>query len=322
MTTTVPLARREFLQASAGLLAAGLLPAATTPASFTIGLIADPHHGLAPDAQKRLDAFMAEVARRKPDFIMQLGDFCHPPRAVKTASGFLKAWSAYRGPRFHVLGNHDLDLARSKREILDAWGAKEGFYSFDHGGMHFAVLDCNFVKGEKGKYLDWSRGRRYEGYVSPEQLDWLKADLAKTKSPTVILSHQGFGPKSEGGVVPNGADVRKVIADANSGPGGKKVVLCLHGHNHLDAARIVGGVHYVEINSASYLWVGEKYGRMAPYTEPLFAFLTLSPAGMIELKGKPGAFSKPTPEDRGLPDAKKFHACISDRKLRFVPPGK
>ncbi len=46
-----------------------------------IGLITDPHHGLAPDADKRLDAFMEAVADRKPDFVMQMGDFCHPPRA-------------------------------------------------------------------------------------------------------------------------------------------------------------------------------------------------------------------------------------------------
>lgn len=314
--------RRGFLRGAAGLAVAGTAAAAPTPPRpvTTIGLIADPHHGLAPDAATRLDAFMAAVDRRKPDFIMQLGDFCHPPRAVPGAAAFLKAFAGFRGPRYHVLGNHDLDLARNKREVLDAWGVREAFYSFDHGGFHFAVLDCNFVKGSGSTYADWSPGRRYENRIHPDQLDWLKADLAKTALPTVVVSHQGFGPKDAGGVVPNGDEVRTAIAAANRGARDGKVVLCLHGHNHLDGAAVVDGVHYLQLNSASYLWVGEEYGRMAPYSDPLFAFLTLDPAGTIRLAGRAGTFRKPTPADRGYPNADRVTASIADRVLRFDPP--
>jgi hypothetical protein len=197
---------------------------------------------------------------------------------------------------------------------------KEAFYSFDHGGFHFVALDCNFVKKSRGQFVDWSPGDRDEGQVHPDQIDWMKADLAKTKLPTVIVFHQGFGPKGEGGVVPNGDEVRKAIDAANSGPGGKKVVLCLHGHNHCDAARIISGVHYVEINSASYFWAGEKYGGMAPYRDPLFAFLTLEPRGTIRLTGRASLFQRPTLAERGYPDAEKMSASITDRKLRFDPP--
>ena len=320
-------ARAAFLGMGASLLTrpesvATALPIAPPPRPVTtIGLIADPHHGLAPDAAARLDTFMAAVADRKPDLVMQLGDFCHPPRAVKAAADFLRAFEGFRGPKYHVLGNHDLDLARSKREILDAWGVREAFYSFDHGGFHFAVLDCNFVKDAGGAYADWTPGRRYENRVHPDQLDWLKADLEKTALPTVVVSHQGFGPKDSGGVVPNGDDVRAVIAAARRGGKGGRVVLCLHGHNHLDGATVVEGVHYLQLNSASYLWVGEEYGRMAPYSEPLFAFLTLDPAGTIRLTGRAGAFRKPSPADRGYPNADKVTASIADRVLRFDPSG-
>jgi hypothetical protein len=115
--------------------------------------------------------------------------------------------------------------------------------------------------------------------------------------------------------------VRRVIAAANKAATGGKVVLCLHGHNHHDGATVVDGVHYVQINSASYLWVGEQFGRMAPYSDPLFAFLTLDPAGTIRLAGRESTFRTPTPTERKFPDADKVVASIADRTLRFQPPG-
>jgi hypothetical protein len=121
-------------------------------------------------------------------------------------------------------------------------------------------------------------------------------------------------------VVPNGDEVRTIIAAANKRNKGGKVILCMHGHNHLDGATVVDGVHYVQINSASYLWVGEQYGRMAPYTDPLFAFLELDPAGVIRLTGRNSTFRKPTPADRGYPNANSVTASIASRELRFTPP--
>jgi hypothetical protein len=317
-----PCNRRAFLSVAAGLAVAGTARAGQPDLrpTCTIGLIADPHHGLAPDAAARLDAFMAAVHDRKPDLLLQMGDFCHPPRAVQSAAAFLRAFEAFRGPRYHVVGNHDLDLARSKREILDVWGAEKSFYSFDHGGFHFAVLDCNFVRNSNGKDVDWSQQHRYEGRVSADQVDWLKGDLDRTSLPTVIVSHQGFGPKSAGGVVPNGEEIRAVIAAANKRQKGAKVVLCMHGHNHMDGATTVDGVHYLQINSASYLWVGEQFGRMAPYTDPLFAFMELDRAGSIRLVGRTSTFRKPTPAERGYPDASTVTASIASRELRFTPP--
>ena len=97
------------------------------------------------------------------------------------------------------------------------------------------------------------------------------------------------------------------------------MILCLHGHNHMDGATVVDGVHYVQLNSASYLWVGEKYGRMAPYTDPLFAFLTLDPAGTITIRGRTSTFRRPTPAERGYPDAHRVTAGIADRDLCITP---
>ncbi|HAA77829.1 TPA: hypothetical protein DCE37_22205, partial [Candidatus Latescibacteria bacterium] len=47
----------------------------------------------------------------KPDFILQLGDFCTPiPQNLE----FLTIWNRFSGPRYHVIGNHDMDGDREK----------------------------------------------------------------------------------------------------------------------------------------------------------------------------------------------------------------
>jgi hypothetical protein len=320
MSSFESLNRREFLSAAVAVAAAGTARAMSPPPRpiCTVGLIADPHHGLAPDAEARLDAFMAAVEQRKPDLLIQMGDFCHPPRRVASATSFLRKFEQFRGPRYHVVGNHDLDMAKTKREILDVWGAERSFYSFDQNGFHYVVLDCNFVRAGNGKFQDWAPNRPYEGRISGEQFEWMKSDLKGNRLPTVVISHQGFGPKLAGGVVPNGAEVRAIIAENNKREGSGKVILCMHGHNHLDGASVVEGVHYLQINSASYLWVGEQYGRMAPYADPLFAFLELDPAGTIRLTGKGSTFVKPTPVERGYPNSAVL-ASIASRELPFTP---
>ena len=45
------------------------------------------------------------------------------------------------------------------------------------------------------------------------------------------------------------------------------------GHTHIDQVYKENGILYWHVNSASYYWVGERFGRTCPYSEPLFARL-------------------------------------------------
>lgn len=58
------------------------------------------------------------------------------------------------------------------------------YYSFDHKGWHFIVLD-DIYRGEGGSYI---------GYIDDKQIDWLKQDLEKTdkKTPVVLSVHIPF----------------------------------------------------------------------------------------------------------------------------------
>lgn len=74
-------------------------------------------------------------------------------------------------PFFQALGNHDMDYNKGGDEVSDntfesIYGPT--YYSFNRGKAHYVVLD-------DVRYL--GKDRTYDGYISQQQLDWLKKDL-------------------------------------------------------------------------------------------------------------------------------------------------
>lgn len=247
---------------------------------------------------------------RAPDFIVQMGDFHHP---VPEAEGFRKLWSGYRGRRYGVLGNHDMDLG-SKRQILDLWELRERFYAFDAGFLRFVVLDANHMKAD-GKLIPYEKGNWYRAgisasWIDPEQIEWLRGELEATKRPVVVLCHQELDECLGGGGVPNRSQLRKLFAESG------RVAACLVGHSHVDVDETREGVFYWRVNSASYAWVGEAYGRMAHYDRPLFAFVSIWPDGRMEIEGRRGVFDGDSPFTRGVPNFERFSASIRSRSER------
>ncbi|MFG0313701.1 MAG: metallophosphoesterase family protein, partial [Phycisphaerales bacterium] len=233
------------------------------------GVIADLHHGFAPDALSRLEAFVAAVrARDEQDFVIQLGDFCY---AKDSSAECVAAYDRIELPRHHVLGNHDMDVG-SKQDVMGAWGMKERHDSFDVGGVHFVVLDLNTlnVDGERVPYDDsiFYVDASLRAWADEDQLAWLKDDLEKTTRPTVVFSHQPLGIGDEA-LPAQQVEVLDVLrASREHGPG---VAACLSGHLHVDRHEVVDGMACVSVNSASYFW----RGGMRPYVDPLFAFVTI-----------------------------------------------
>ena len=290
--------------------------------TLTMGIIADLHHGLEPTATRRLEAFMVEVQRQSPDCILQLGDFNY---GKKDSNECMDLWNAFNGPKYHVLGNHDMD-AFSKQHMLDFWSMKDRFYSFDAGGYRFVVLDRNNLFAD-GKFLPYDSANFYvdanrRGFADQQQLDWLKSDLANSKLPTVVFAHQGLGMQNDPQKV-RAADraIESVFSEANSN-GEIKVVACFCGHHHIDRYNFKDSIHYVWINSASYYWVGAEYGRMAPYRDPLYCFARFFADGQIEIDGRRTDWVDPSPAKRKYPIAGSLTPFISDRSLELGRPGR
>ena len=298
----------------------------TKPVTFAI--VSDIHQDIAHDAEERLSTFLHAAEENQVDFIIELGDFCMPKEENKP---FLKLWQDYPGEKHMVFGNHDMDNC-SKEEFIRFTGMQSPYYSFDKGDFHFIVLDPNNIyDGEK--YLPYDKGNYYKAekisLVDPEQMEWLKQDLQATDKRCIIFSHQSFECSSE-----NREDIRKIFEEENRRAGYKKVAVAFSGHDHTNYMKEINGIAYIQINSASNQWVGEKYAcperfsdeinqkRPAlkytlPYKDALYGIVTLTDNGM-NLKGVKSEFIAPGPEELGITDrSQPLVPWIEDLQLTF-----
>lgn len=289
------------------------------------GVIADLHHDVMHDAPERLQAFITQMQQEKTDFILQLGDFCRP---YDYNNGLMDIWNSFAGERYHVIGNHDMDGGFSREQVVEYWQAEGKYYSYDQKGFHFVVLDGN----EHNPSPDRPEG--YARFISNTQIDWLTNDLEKTSLPTIVLCHQGLDNDSGG--LENGTLVRYTLEQANANAGFQKVILVLTGHHHQDYYNHINHIHYVQINSASYQWLGDDYKHVryseavnesypwikftVPYRDPLWALIEIDTRGTIEITGRKTEFVGPSPKDLQVDMTPYIYPIvprISDRKLNI-----
>jgi predicted phosphodiesterase len=318
--------RKEFLTqsglASGALLFAGYPELKAPHKKIRFGVIADLHHDLMHDGLDRLTAFIKSMQAESPDFIIQLGDFCFPR---KENLPLMDVWRQFKGPAYHVIGNHDTDGGYTHAQVVDFWNAKATYYSFDTNGFHFVVLNGNEHNDSDARPPGYAR------FISPAQLEWLKKDLENTTLPTIVFCHQGLD--NDAGGLENGTLLRYTLEMANQRDK-QKVILVLSGHHHQDYYNYINGIHYVQINSASYQWLGDKYTEIrysaevdkthpsikytVPYKDPLWAMIEVSQNGTINIKGKRSVFVGSSPEKLGVnPNDYIFPIVpfISDRNL-------
>jgi 3',5'-cyclic AMP phosphodiesterase CpdA len=319
--------RRNWLRA--GVCAAAMSPRLLTAKPhidveppLTVGLIADLHFGLEPTAEERLRHFMGTLEEQNPDMIIQLGDFNYGDRESRVCT---ELWNSFGGPRYHVLGNHDMDR-HGKQHMVDQWQMPGRYYSFDRGGIHFVVIDRNNLRTADG-YVAYDKANFYvdgqlRGFADPQQLAWLREDLRTNRLPAVVLSHQGLGIR-EAGVEghPAAVELEELFAEHNRTAVSGKIVACLCGHHHVDRYQFRDGIHYLWINSISYHWVGADYGRMAVYRDPLYCYLTIHRSGDIEVAGTRSQWVPPTPAERGYPAAERVNTYIRNRSLPAAAKG-
>lgn len=292
-----------------------------------IGMCTDVHLPTMHDAEYRITTFINAMKAEKPDFIIELGDFAIP--GEKYAS-FFDIWNSFPGEKYHVIGNHEMDGGTSKEKALEYRKMPMPYYSFDKNGFHFIVLDGNDKKNPEEK--------RYNQFIGPEQIGWLKADLEKANYPVVIFSHQGlafYHSADEDYGVENYQEVRNIMETHNARTPDKKIIACFNGHTHWDYAEQINDIWYITITSMSYHWLGDKYQHIrysnevdqkykwikytAPFKEPLFTVVEISSGGTIKIAGKKSEWVGPSPWEVGYPkELKKYmRPAISGRNLKF-----
>jgi len=136
------------------------------------------------------------------------------------------------------------------------------------------------------------------------------------------------------GGIENATQSRLVLERANAKAAFRKVQIVFSGHHHLDYHNVINGIHYIQINSMSYQWLGERYQHIrysesvdklhpniketVPYRDPLWAVIDISQDGSFTLQGRKSVFVGPSPTELGMP-AYEFGypvvPVISDRRI-------
>lgn len=275
------------------------------------GVFADLHSDFMHDAVERVEHFLRVCEREQVDFAVQLGDFCPPNGEQMIAKEkIINRIQDNAIPFYHALGNHDMDY-NTKQEVLSFLGERERHFSFDCNGFHFVVLDANFYcqdemyfPYERGNYRKVAKDAKLP-ILPPSELVWLKKDLAQSKYPSVIFTHQSL-IESRAGIY-NTKAFRKIAKEA---PKGVRLAIC--GHEHVDRLEYKRGTYYYCMNSMSYYWSGSKYKHdtydkeitaaypklesIFPYKDPLYAIFEMDDA-KIRVRGVESEFVGATPKD-------------------------
>lgn len=282
--------------------------------SIKFAIISDIHPDIMHDGEKRLQDFLDAASKSKVDFIIDLGDFSQ----VKPENQrMVDLWNNFSGDKYHVIGNHDADNC-TKEEFMKFVTMPSRYYSFDKGNFHFIVLDPNNLYTD-GKYIPYSHGNFYvdksqRAHIDPEQLEWLKNDVEKTKKRCILFSHQCLE-----NTVSNREKVRALLEAENKRAGFKKIVVAFSGHDHTNYEREINGITYIQINSASNQWVGDDYvcesrfdeqtnkehpslKYVVPWEKSIYAIVKVDDKG-LQLKGKTSRFIAPTPEEMKIADS-------------------
>jgi len=204
-------------------------------APFTFVQLSDAHVGFnGPPDPLGTRAFeraveMVNALPAPPDLVLFTGDLTHDSEDKDEHSRRMKrfreiAWQMKAGSIKLVPGEHDAGLDGGAL-FRDHFG--ETHYSFDHRGVHFVALD---------------NVSRAKPEVGPQQLAWLKKDLARfpRTAPIVVFTHRPlFDLKPEWEWFTSDGDaVMEVLAPFEN-------LTVLYGHIHRDDEHGIGHArHY------------------------------------------------------------------------------
>lgn len=166
----------------------GKIDKAAMKGDFTFAQISDSHIGFNKAANPDVTATLREAILKlnalpqNPEFLLHTGDLTQLSKAEEfdTLNQSLKSVNTDR--IFYVPGEHDVlnDNGEQYRERYGKDTKGDGWYSFDHKGVHFVGL-VNVMNLKAGGL----------GSLGNDQLGWLKDDVRHLKhsTPIVIFAH-------------------------------------------------------------------------------------------------------------------------------------
>ncbi len=243
------------------------LSTSTRAQEFSFVQISDCHigfnKGANPDVtgtlQKAIErANLVSPGMTTPDFMIHTGDITQNSKAAEfdTATEIIKA---FKNEVFYVPGEHDfVDDGEQYRQRFGKGTAGNGYYSYNHKGVHFIGLN-NCVQVDA------------MGNLGADQLAWLRKDLAAQSSsmPIVVFAHIPLWMVYEkwGWGTRDGAEALSLLKRFGS-------VTVLNGHIHQVAQKVEGNMTFHTAMSTAF---PQPAPESAPNPGPMIV-----PAGKLQ----------------------------------------
>lgn len=225
---------------------------------LTFGMVTDVHYADIPDRGERtysrslekLKGCVDSLNALGADFLIELGDFKDigdPPVEEKGLIYLYRAkkvFSGFNGPRYHVLGNHDLDCLSkaqfSSKAKNSGISPEASYYSFDLKGIHVIVLDADY--DSLGRDYDHGRFKWSDANIPAKELNWLKSDLRHARGTTLVFCHQLLDGEGSA-YIRNSKEVRRLLEKSG------KVAAVFQGHVHEGQYHLMNGIHYYTLKA-------------------------------------------------------------------------
>jgi 3',5'-cyclic-AMP phosphodiesterase len=283
--------RRKFISATVGATAAVTLgkklafaasSSVDAPGSFDFIFFTDTHIEPELNAATGCDMCFRKIAGIKSDFAVMGGDHVFDALAVSSDRAKLvfdlyqKTEQSLQMKLYNTIGNHDLfginttrgvppnDPAYGKNLYEDRFG-KKTYYSFDHKGYHFFVLDS----------VQPTEDRQWDARIDDTQLAWLAEDLKRTgpNIPVIGITHvplvTAFANYDS---TPRAPQKYSTLSIGNSAQvlqlfEGRNVVAVLQGHTHINEIVCYKNTQYITSGAVcGNWWKGLRMGFPEGFT--------------------------------------------------------
>ncbi|HEY8519829.1 MAG TPA: metallophosphoesterase [Gammaproteobacteria bacterium] len=266
--------RRRFLKSASAAGIGGLLPMSLVRLSFgqendsfTFGYISDSHiqqirgNEFVRNWDRGLTRAVAEMnlLEPKPDFVVFGGDLAQLGTRAELDHG-MEMLSKLDYKLYGVMGEHDyyLDLGEYWSELFG-----DHYYSFDHKGVHFVVLN-SVLTYDEWTYERWESAERRMAemagldnpngspfMVGERQREWLKQDLARVPrtTPIVVFSHSPLQKIYKGWNfwTEDAEEVQAILAPFEK-------VNVIYGHVHQIQYNQIGSIAFNSVMATAWPW--------------------------------------------------------------------
>ncbi len=263
------ISRRDFLKAS-GVCIGGAVLGSLTSCSISdsalnskksgvrFGIVSDSHYADVNNSGMRyyrqsldkMNECIELMKSQNVDFVIELGDLKdqNTPGIEEKSIEYLrtieKVFQKFDGATYHVMGNHDMDSISKEQFLANVKNtnisSSRKYYSYDIKGLHFIVLDSNYLKDgsdyDHGNFV-WTNTN-----IPEEELAWLTNDLKEARGAVIVFNHQLLDGTGDP-YVKNAAVVRKILEDSG------KVLVVFQGHYHEGRYSLIEGIHYYTLKA-------------------------------------------------------------------------